>query len=323
MARSVRTIDILVFLGSLALLGAALLLRDKPTAHVRQEAPRLSALGAIPAGASLVVTMDLARVRQSPLGATLTDNGRILPGVGRLSDVCGFDPTSEIEELALALPKGDSTDFGLVATGSFSEKKMAECASAIVAKRHGRPGLTRVGSFVTIRDLGRTQGEIAVRDGGPVLLGDGHYLRDLIDTAEGRIDNVAHDETHESLRKSVGDGAVVASWVVPPGWMERVTDSQLVRLSPLSSLRAVALRVNVTPKVNVLAMLGCSSDAACGDLAGVLDSLRRDLSPAIRHELGQDPLQEAKISTAGRVVTVQLELEPARAAALLGRLLDR
>jgi hypothetical protein len=83
------------------------------------------------------------------------------------------------------------------------------------------------------------------------------------------------------------------------------------------------VRVNVTPKVNVLATLGCSSDAACADLAGVLDSLRRDLSPAVRHALGDDPLQEAEIRTSGRVVTVELELEPARAATLLARLLER
>ncbi|MCA9591913.1 MAG: hypothetical protein KC776_01340 [Myxococcales bacterium] len=324
MARSVRTIDIAIFLGSAALLVAVLVLRSRePTPATLPAQPRLTPLGAIPNGPTFLATVDLARVRQSPLGATLTESGRVLPGVGRLSDVCGFDPTSELDELAFAIPKRDSTDFGLVGTGHFAAKQMAECASAIVAKRHGKPGLTQVGSFVTVRDLNGSAGEIAVRDGGPVMLGDGHYLRDMIDTAEGRLDNVSRDKTHESLRASVGDGALVASWVVPPGWLERVTDSNLVRLSPLSSLRAAALRVNVAPKVSALAVLGCSSEAACADLAGVLDSLRKDLAPLIRRELGDDPFAAAKISVAGRVVRVEMELAPTRAAAILLRLMQR
>ena len=72
-----------------------------------------------------------------------------------------------------------------------------------------------------------------------------------------------------------------------------------------------------------LAVLGCSSEAACADLAGVLDSLRKDLAPLIRRELGDDPFAAAKISVAGRVVRVEMELAPTRAAAILLRLMQR
>ena len=81
---------------------------------------------------------------------------------------------------------GDSGDFGLIASGKIDEKALITCASKVIEGRGGMPSVTTIGSFRTVRDTSLSEGggEIAVRDGGPLLLGAGSYLRAMIDTAE-------------------------------------------------------------------------------------------------------------------------------------------
>jgi len=75
-----------------------------------RKAPDLSghALDAIPAGAFLVATADLAALRASPAGAPFLREGRTIPGLGKVRDVCGFDPLDTLTE-ALGESKNEAT----------------------------------------------------------------------------------------------------------------------------------------------------------------------------------------------------------------------
>src|SRR5437773_541082 len=91
------------------------------------------ALDAIPSGALLLATADLAALRASPVGAPFLHEGREIPGLGKVRDVCGFDPIDTLTEVALAIPAaGDAGEFGLSAAGDVDADALVACASKVI-----------------------------------------------------------------------------------------------------------------------------------------------------------------------------------------------
>lgn len=282
----------------------------------------------VPAGATLVATIDLDRIRQSRLGAILAGPGRELPGVGRLTDVCGFDPTEQVSEIIVAVPHAPddaAPDVGVIALGDYPADRIVACARAVIAKRGGTPVATRLGSFTSVRDRSREGGEIATRPGGPTLLAGGSYLRDLVDVADRAAPSLAKDALHRALRGSVdAHSAVIASCVLERDWLEHALGTALVRASPLSRVRAIAVGIDVTPRVTVRAVVGCDNLQACRDVAARLDEFRRrDLDAWLRQRLDTDAdlANRIAITSADKEVDVSLDLPPEEAAKLLGRAL--
>ena len=73
----------------------------------------------------MLARIDLTQVRKSALGAALTGGGRELSGLGSLGEICGFDPTEQIRELAIAMPEsGAEPELGIVATGDFDADRI-------------------------------------------------------------------------------------------------------------------------------------------------------------------------------------------------------
>ena len=96
-----RTRNAIVFGVAAALAAAGL----TAVARLRGAAdPGGHALDAIPSGALLVATADLAALRGSPAGAPFLREGREIPGLGKVKDVCGFDPMDTLTEVAVAIP---------------------------------------------------------------------------------------------------------------------------------------------------------------------------------------------------------------------------
>ncbi len=289
------------------------------------EHPQSSVLDALPADNAFVATVDLTRLRQSPVGAVLAGKGRELPGVGRLDQVCGFDPTLAIRELAIGVPAStgddESRDFGIVASGDFSAKRIADCATRVIARRGGSAVETRLGSFIDIRDRRHAGGEVAVRDGGPVLLGGGNYLRAMVDAADKQGPSMRRDKLHAALRRSVGEkSTLVATWVLSSDWLEQLSGSTLSRLSPLSKIRAAALAADVSPHVEARAVVGCAEPAACKEVAAVLEDLgRTTVGPLLSRELGMDLARRVHISTEPHEVHLRLSLSADEATRLAER----
>jgi hypothetical protein len=289
-------------------------------------------LAALPAGAAFAMTVDLDRVRQSELGTALAGGSRTAPSLQGVSSICGFDPTAQIRALAVAIPATRAAptqtaelEFGIAATGSFDQNSLADCAAAVVTHRGGTPTRTQIGSFLSVRDRsGDSSGEIAVRDAGPVLVGAGSYLRDMIDTADGRLPSLATDELHLALRRTVGaHGMLVASWVLPPGWLERLLGSSMVDASPLAQLRAAAFRLDLAPEVQARAVLGCEKPASCHQVEEVL----KRLLSVFEAELVPRPFRElarrVKVSSVERQVSIRLSLSQAEAQLLVDELWAR
>ncbi len=315
---NVQRINVLTMLGVVALAIGVFWRSESERPRPKARA----ALDAIPAGSGFLLTIDLAKLRNTVLGRVLLAAGRELPGVGPLDAICGFDPSESVRELAVASPAlGD--ELGIAAAGEFSAQQIADCAEAVVRRRGGSPVKSTIDEFSTIRDRDGFAGEIAVRDGGPVLLGGGRYLRDMIDASSGKAPTSARDGAHRELRRRLGEGgAVLASWQFDEGFLERATGDPDARLSPLAQVRAAGFRVDADVSISVSGLLGCDTKTACSEVAEVLRSASRDFGPLIAREIGHDVLRDAKIELDGASVEIGFELTALRALTIAQRLLS-
>jgi hypothetical protein len=287
------------------------------------------ALDAVPSGALLVASADLTALRGSPVGVPLFREGREIPGLGKVRDVCGFDPMDSLTEVAIAIPAaGEAGEFGLVAAGAIDDEALLACASKVIDARGGHAVTTAIGSFRSVRDatLSTTGGEIAVRKGGPLLLGAGAYLRAMIDTADGRAPSVRTSVAHAFLGREVGAASARVTVVLTPEQRRTLADeleSGGAAGSPAGSVLAGALGVTLQgPTVALHAVLSCESAAACTKLAETLDKQRAAHAGdfAVRVVGFGAVLEQIKIVPEGAVVHARVDLPAEQAASLAERL---
>lgn len=290
-------------------------------------APR-SPFAAFPAGASIVVAADLQKLRQSPLSGLVDEGSRELVGQS-VRETCGFDPIDSAKSAVLVIPNRAASarndappPFGIAIGGAFTEAAVASCAVRVVEKRGGEPARAKLGSFQAIRDR-RATGEVAVRDGGPLLLSEGWYLREMIDALDGKTPSLASDEQHATLRDSVGGkgSAILVTFISPPGWLDRMAGSEVASLSPLASLRAGAIRIDVNPRFTATILLACPDGAHCDEIARFVERMRTDLRRAIAEELGIDPILEFRTEREKNAVRAFVELDPVKTARVAAKLM--
>lgn len=268
--------------------------------------------------------VDLRQVRQSALGAALTGGGREIAGLGSLTELCGFDPTEQIQELALATPASNDGEpaLGIVATGDFEPERIAGCVAKVISRRGGSPVQSRIGEFSSVRDRSRDGAEVAVRPGGPVLVGEGAYFRAMLDAADGRGPTLLGDEAHATLRDAVGgQGAVTVTFVTKPGWLERWVAKDEALAAPLGSVRAGALRVDLEPSPRATLLLSCPSAPTCTELGKWAEKTQSDGRAGLERELGADPVADAKVSVEPSAVRLQLVFDASKLQKLLLALL--
>ena len=297
------------------------------------------ALDAVPNGALLVALADLKAVRASALGGPLFGDGREIPGIGKVREVCGIDPLDTLREIALSIPAaGDEGDFGLVAAGDVDENALIACASKVIEARGGQPVITTIGTFRAVRDaaLVGSGGEIAVRKGGPVLLGAGTYLRAMIDAAEGRGPTIRASMAHALLSKAIGSAEVRVSVVLTPE-QRRTLEAELREASGAApgegaapaekpagtSIVAGGVGVTLGPQVQLHGVILCDSAAACSELAGSLKAARdaRAADPATRLVGFGAVLEDMQIEARGDQIHARVEVPEAEARKLVERLL--
>jgi hypothetical protein len=299
-------------------------------AHFRKPPDlRSHALDAIPNGALLVATADLTALRASPVGAPFLREGREIPGVGKVREVCGFDPVDALTEVAIAIPAaGEAGEFGLVAAGPIDAEATLACAGKVIEARGGHAVTTVVGSFRTVRDasLATTGGEIAVRKGGPLLLGAGAYLRLMIDSADGRAPTIRSSVAHGLLGREVGEGAIRVTVVLTPEQRRTLAEELLAGgapSSPAGSIRAGALGVTLGQTVGLHAVVSCDNASACGalatDLAAARDARAKDF--AVRIVGFGAVLERITLEPRGELVHAKVDVPPEEAALLVDRLL--
>jgi hypothetical protein len=298
-------------------------------AHYRQAHDLAAhALDAVPSGALLVATADLTALRASPVGAAFLREGREIPGLGKVRDVCGFDPMDTLTEVAVAIPAaGDAGEFGLVAAGPVDDEALVGCASRVIDARGGHAVTTAVGSFRSVRDatLSITGGEIAVRRGGPLLLGAGAYLRAMIDAADGRSPTIRSSTAHAFLAREVGEASARVTVVLTPEQRRTLAEeleSGGAAGSPAAAVRAGALGVKLGQVVSLDAVVSCENATACAELARALGEARdaRARELAVRLVGFGALLEQVKITADGGIVHARVELPADQAARLAERL---
>lgn len=293
-------------------------------------APSLSsrALDAVPAGALVVAVADLEALRASPLGPKLLASERDIPGLGSVREVCGIDPMERVRQIAFAIPAGgDEGDFGFVAAGDIPDEELLSCAARVIEKRGGRPVITNIGSFRTVRDatLVLSGAEIAVKKGGPILLGAGAYLRAMIDAADGRVPGVRTSVAHARLGELVSGDTVRASIVLTPAQRDELAKSLADEGGPraAASIVAGALGVSIGAKVALHAVIACEDTAACADVAALITRARdRRAADVGTRIIGVSRVLEAmSIRAEAESVQITAEMPTEEAAVLVERLL--
>jgi hypothetical protein len=318
-----RTRNGIAFAGVAGLVAAGLVAvaRDR-------KAPDLGphALDAIPNGALVVATADLRALRASPLGAPFLREGREIKGLGKVRDVCGFDPIETLTEVAIAIPAaGEAGEFGLVATGPVDDEALLACAAKIIDARGGQAVTTTLGSFRAVRDASLTTsgGEIAVRKGGPLLLGAGAYLRAMVDAADGRTPTIRSSVAHAFLGRELGDAPLRVTFVLTPEQRRSLADELEGGGLTAGSLRAGGVGVTLGELVAVHAIASCETASACAAIATRLTEVRdaRAHDLAIRLVGFGAVLERTTISAKGELVHARVEVPVAEAATLVDRVL--
>lgn len=288
-----------------------------------------SAVDAVPDNALLVATADINVLRRVNALAPIFAEAGEIPGQGKVRDVCGFDPLEHVTEVAMGVPAaGADGDFGLVASGAADADALLACASKVIEARGGRPVVNPIGSFRTVRDsAARGSGaEIAVRDGGPILLGAGTYLRAMIDAADGRVPRVSTDLLHERLSREIGPGAIRITVVLTPE-QRRTLNEELARGgargSPATTMSGLGLAVSMNDRVGLSGIVTCDAAPACSDLATTFDGRRTSQAddPLMR-VLGVQPLLERmKINAEGTRIMARVDMSVDEATSLVERIM--
>jgi len=322
---STRTVHLLLLVALSGIALAVALVSPPYERHTEGHQPD-PALAYVPAGAQVVITVDVARLRETTLGSVLAVRGRELPQVGKIEPICGFDPTERIDSLLVSVPSAadgdsDSGEVGIVVFGDFSASRIVSCAGAVIGHRGGESAVTRIGTFTTVRDRrDAASGEVAIRDGGPAILGGGSYFRDLLDVADARGKSVASTGVHAALRHAVdptSDGAVVTTWIPNPRRPALADESGGQRWA---ALRGLALRVDVQPEIDLELLLVCSPEMGCKDLAEAVRRTKRSLTSELRAATGLD-LERVDIDEKLDRIELTLRLSPSEAQVLIDRLI--
>lgn len=319
-----RNALLLLAIALAASVGLGALWRDRHAPSVRSDA-----LDAMPTGAMLVAVVDLDALRAAPAFAPFFRSSREIPGLGAVREVCGFDPMDTLHEMALSVPEtGDAGEIGLAAVGEVDDNAVVACASKVIERRGGRPVVTPIGAFRSVRDatLATTGGEIAVRKGGPVLLGAGNYLRSMIDAADGRLAGVRSQSAHARLSREIGEGALRVTVALTAEQRETLA-SELrhagAASSPASSIASAGLSVRLGPEVTLHAVLTCDASAACAELGRSFEAARQArAADATLRLIGVGRVLElVRIQAEGELLHGRVDLPADQAAALVDRLL--
>lgn len=280
--------------------------------------PKEPLLSAIPADALFVMNADLARLRSSPLFAPLLKENRSLPEVGNLRDLCGFDPMTRLDEIALVLPPGDDEGLGIVATGAIEKGEFIQCASRLIEKRGGEAKVERVAGFALVHDAkGMMSDQIALQEGGPVWLGERGFIDYALGERQGASSSIL-DTAHASLRQELGDGLIRATMVVSDELRNKARAERGALDLPALEIESIGAVVSTGRALELRGIARCQTIAACASLA---DSLRENLEAqkgtSASAFLGL--LNHLRIEARGKRLVMSFELSEEDASRTLSR----
>ena len=248
-----------------------------------------AAVEAIPSGAFLVATIDLAAVRASPLAKDLGG----VREVGEVAELCGFDPLAHAKSVAIGVPEKPDGVFGLAITSDLAEDDLVRCAKRVMSARSAMPSVTRRGGWTLVEQEGllsaATRPKIAYRDGAPLLVARGDYLATMQGAVDGETKRAADASAHAALRKrALPNAFFVATALLPKSVRDRIQQEMGGDATPagkktMAGILAVsAVSLSVAPRgdamLDVAAELDCDSDEACATVRDFLDQKRKSIA---------------------------------------------
>jgi len=267
---------------------------------------------AVPRGAWLVVTIDVAAVRSSPIAQPLiAAGGTSLPGLGPLSDACGFDPLTRMKEVLVTSPEtGEPGEFGIAFTGDFTRDELARCADKAIRARGGSPATSTHGAFTTVEDTADAKhARVAYREGGPFLVGRGAWLDAMIDAVDGHPGGPGPEHTalRESLAPKQGSPAqaIVLTALLPSALREKLkgdlgaelgseADKAYVSVLAVSEAGVALGTGGAGSTTELVAELRCETPAACSEVKALVERKRLAFSREIGVRLlGLGPLLDS------------------------------
>jgi hypothetical protein len=265
-----RVVLWLLLVASVAL---AVLSTRRPLSHGRTARGGAEPLALVPAGPRLLLSADVAELTR------LAGEEMLRAGAGKLLGLrerCGFEPLLHLERAVFAMPgsgdQGQGSDFALIARTTLDAEQALRCAELVIEQRGGAPARSNLGSFVSVRDLGKPVGELAMRADGMFVLSGGRYFRDVMDAAQGRAvadeGQVLRQQLHRKLRERLGPAQLK---------LTLLADAAL----PLPGIDALGLSLRVNEQLELQGLVYCSSGEACARARLVVESTRA--------ELGSDP----------------------------------
>jgi hypothetical protein len=299
-----RRTDVVSLASLASLAGAALLLIVWLIA--RSASGQVDPLAAVPADSFLVVSIDVAALARSPLGAPLASEGGArtgsLLGVESVTATCGFEPLSHLRAIAIALPEGgERGEFGVAASSDLTKDALLSCAKALIAKRGGQASVREAGTFTVVSDASAGGAEVAFRAGGPLLAGRGAWLARMMDAASGQVPSILtaagapHGDLRQALAKRDVDAeAVVVSAVLPRDLRDRLRhelEGEAKSGGAMDGVLAVsegALGVHAGragEDTRIVAELRCETAAACDSVATVILHARLGWSGNLAYRL--------------------------------------
>jgi hypothetical protein len=319
----------------------------------RTERQKLRALDAVPADAFLVMTLDVDRLRKSPLGSAIFGGADSkLLGEKTLTATCGFDPLDRMREIAVAVPEEDDTgEFGIVMRADITKDELLTCAQKVMESQKGgaHASVRESGSFTLVEpdgDLQQRYPTLAYRQGGPFLVARGTWLGTMIETTEGKLPSARRESSHLALRRALGQAsddapafAFMATVVLPREMRERIkkemgaeidsaTDGSASTLAAgilgVDSAGLAVLAGEAGGDTSVVAEVMCDGEAACATVAKFVERKRSDWANDFSIRLlGVGALiDHAVVDNRGTSVRISSHAPSAEAAKWLERVLE-
>jgi hypothetical protein len=298
-----------------------------------------SALDAVPAQSFLVATVDLDALRASPFSDKLGALGE--SGMAEVKQRCGFDPLARAKELAIAVPEEEAPgEFGVVARGDLGAQDIAHCAAVLAEARGGKTRVVEANGFTIVEDDSRerTISRIALRPGGPIVVGAGRWLDTIMDVIRTGKGSVRNDDAHASLRKAVSGGspAIIVTAILPKKLRERVKSEledepkeseAATAMAGVLGVSQVALSIDPGKKgsaASVVVELRCERDDECDAVERLVERKRKVAAADIRLRLAGIGvlLDEVKLERKGAVLRASLSHDAEDLAQILARVLE-
>ncbi len=222
---------------TMALVGAAAAVALSFGGYVawRHSTTHAQVQSAMPASTFLAISLDLKLLRGAEWFSRLTENdaGKLV-GLANLKSLCGYDATSYVDSIDVAIPeKGGHGDFGVVMQAKehpLDDEALVACAKKLATMHSSpaAPGAAPAQPVVQERDgfsILQQDGtaRFAMRPGGPYLTGRGAWLEAMVDSASGKAPSLDSSTEHASLRRAAvkalpdtSPAAIVVSTLLPP-----------------------------------------------------------------------------------------------------------